>query len=380
MRTATETLTHTFALTDEQQLLRDTVRDVLVRHGTSERVRKVMDTDEAVDRDGWRELSQLGLVGLLIDEEHGGSGAGVVEAALVAEQLGRTLLPVPFLSSAVLATVAVTEAASAEQQAELLPQVAAGSTLLALAHLDDRGRLAADPGVTAHTDGDEVVLSGTAGFVVDGLAADVLITAAVTDDGLALFQVPADTAGVDRTRVSVLDLTRPMATIAYHEVRLPASARLSGDATTALHRALAAGTAVLANEQVGGASRCLEDATTYAKERIQFGRAIGSFQAVKHRLAEMLVKVESARSAAAHAARAVAADDGAEVAIAVPLAASYAAEVYEQASADALQIFGGIGFTWEHDIHLYFKRAKASKLLLGTPGHHRQLLADVLEL
>lgn len=372
--------TPTFTVTDEQQLLRDTVRDALGKRATSARVREVMLTDEAFDQDGWRELAELGLVGLLVPEADGGSGATVVEAAIVAEELGRSLLPVPFLASAVLAATAVDVAADADQRAALLPGLAAGTSIVALAHLDDVGRIGGDPGVRARADGDGWVLDGTAGFVLDGLIADTVITAATTDDGLALFVVPSGADGLSRERVAVLDLTRPMATLTYDGVRAAGADRLPGDAVAALHRALAVATAVLANEQVGGAHRCLTDATAYAKERIQFGRAIGSFQAVKHTLAETLVRLESARSAAYHAARVVAADDPQEAAIAVPLAASYCAEVYERASADALQIFGGIGFTWEHDIHLYFKRAKASKLLLGAPRHHRRLLGDVLEL
>ncbi|MEX1177297.1 MAG: acyl-CoA dehydrogenase family protein [Nitriliruptor sp.] len=373
--------TVSFAVTDEQQLLRDTVREALRKRATSARVREVMMTDDAADEDGWRELAELGLVGLLISEADGGSGAGVVEAAIVAEELGRVLLPVPFLSSAVFGAALVTAAGSEDQRASVLPGVAAGTTKLAVAHLDTAGHLTADPGVRAVRDGDSWVLDGQAGFVIDGLVAETIVTAATTDDGLALFLVPAGADGLSRERVPVLDLTRPMATVAYEGVRVADTDRLAGgDAVTALHRATATATAVLANEQVGGATRCLEDATAYAKERIQFGRAIGSFQAVKHKLAETLVKVESARSAAYHAARAVAAEDSDEAAIAVPLAASFCAEVYETASADALQIFGGIGFTWEHDIHLYFKRAKASKLLLGSPRHHRRLLGDVLGL
>lgn len=374
------TATPTFAVTDEQQLLRDTVRDALRRRATSARIREVMHTDEGIDHDGWSELAQLGLVGLLIPESDGGSGAGFAEAAIIAEELGRALLPVPYLSSAVLATTAVLEAASDDQRAAVLPDVAAGTTLLALSHLGERGRLTADPGVHARRDGDGWVLSGTNGFVVDGMVADTLVTAATTDDGLALFLVAADADGVSRERLSVLDLTRPMAAVAYHDVAVAEADRLQGDAVPALHAALAAGTVLLANEQVGGAQRCLQDATAYSKDRFQFGRAIGSFQAIKHRLADMLVKVESARSAASHAARSLDTGDAAEVAIAAPLAAAYCAEVYEQASADALQIFGGIGFTWEHDIHLFFKRAKASKLLLGGPGHHRAILGDVLGL
>jgi alkylation response protein AidB-like acyl-CoA dehydrogenase len=371
----------TFTVTDEQQLLRDTVRDALGKRATSARVREVMMTDEAVDEDGWRELAELGLVGLLVPEADGGSGAGVVEAAIVAEELGRVLLPVPYLASAVLGATLVGAAASDDQRTAVLPGVAAGTTVLAVAHLDTSGSLTADPGVRAVRDGDAWVLDGTAGFVLDGLRADTIVTLATTDDGLALFLVPADADGLGRERVPVLDLTRPMATVAYDGVRVADADRLSGgDVVSALHRALTTATAVLANEQVGGASKCLQDATAYAKERIQFGRAIGSFQAVKHKLAETLVRVESARSTAYHAAQAVASDDAAESAVAVPLAAAFCAEVYETASADALQVFGGIGFTWEHDIHLYFKRAKASKLLLGSPRHHRRLLGDVLGL
>ncbi len=378
MSTATETYTPDFAVTDEQKLLRDTVRDALTRRATSERVRETMMTPQGFDRGGFDELAQLGLVGLLIPEAHGGSGAGVVETALVAEELGRTLLPVPYLASAVLGATAVLVGGSEEQRDAVLPGVAAGTTVLALAHLDDRGRLKADPGVTAVRDGDGWTLSGTAGFVIDGQNADTLVTAAVTDDGIELFLVPATADGVTCEGRSVLDLTRPLATVTYDGVAVSDADRLAGDAMQALHAAIAAGTVAIANEQVGGAQRCLEDATAYAKDRFQFGRAIGSFQAIKHRLAEMLVKLESAKSAAYHAARALEARDTDEVAIAVPLAAAYCAEVYEQASADALQIFGGIGFTWEHDIHLYFKRAKASKLLLGGPGHHRRILGEVL--
>ncbi|WP_052667043.1 acyl-CoA dehydrogenase family protein [Nitriliruptor alkaliphilus] len=373
--------TVTFTVTDEQQLLRDTVRDALRKRATSARVREVMQTDQAVDEDGWRELAELGLVGLLVPESDGGSGAGVVEAAIVAEELGRVLLPVPYLSSAVLAPTVLAVAADADQKAAVLPGIAAGTTVATVAHLDPAGRLAADPGVRAVRDGDDWVLDGEAGFVLDGLRADTIVTAATTDDGLALFLVASDATGLGRERVPVLDLTRPMATVRYDGVRVAGSDRLAGgDATVALHRGLATANAVLVNEQVGGAAQCLEDATVYAKERIQFGRAIGSFQAVKHKLAETLVKVESARSTAYHAAQVVAAEEARESAVAVPLAAAFCSEVYETASADALQIFGGIGFTWEHDIHLYFKRAKASKLLLGSPRHHRRILGDVLGL
>jgi alkylation response protein AidB-like acyl-CoA dehydrogenase len=368
-----------FAVTEEQELLRATVRELLASRAGSARVREVMLGDDGLDLDLWAELAGLGLLGLTIPEQDGGAGASFVEVAVVAEELGRTLAPVPFLSSAVLGTTALLHGATDDQRAAHLPAVATGETRLALAHLDDRGRLTADPGVRAVRDGGTWVLDGTAGYVLDGRTADLVVTAAVTDDGLQLFLVPGDADGLVRTDVEVLDLTRPMATLAYDGVRVDDTARLTGgDPMIALHEALSAGVVALACDQVGGARAVLASTTAYARDRVQFGRAIGSFQAVKHRLAEMLVQVESARSTAAHAARVVASGDLQERAIAAPLAASYCAEVYEQAAGDSIQLFGGIGFTWEHDAHLYFKRAKATKLLLGDPKHHRALLAQTL--
>lgn len=379
MSTATADPQVSFEVTEEQELLRATVRDLLRTKAGSGRVREVMLGDDGLDLDLWAELAGLGLLGLTIPEPYGGAGATFVEVAVVAEELGRTLAPVPYLSSAVLGTVALLHGATDDQRATHLPGVATGETRLALAHLDERGGLTTDPGVRAVPDGDGWVLDGTAGYVVDGRTADLVVTAALTDDGLELFLVPGGTDGLERTDVEVLDLTRPMATLTYAGVRVDAAARLTGgDPMIALHEALSAGVVALACEQVGGARAVLASTTAYARDRVQFGRAIGSFQAVKHRLAEMLVQVESARSAAAHAARVVASGDLQERAIAAPLAGAYCAEVYEQAAGDSIQLFGGIGFTWEHDAHLYFKRAKATKLLLGDPKHHRALLARTL--
>jgi alkylation response protein AidB-like acyl-CoA dehydrogenase len=370
----------TFQLTDEQQQLRAMVRDLATNRGSSERVRQVMLDEGGFDAATWKELAELGLVGLTVAEEHGGAGASFLELSIVFEELGRRLVPVPLLSS-LLGITALQHAGTAEQLGAHLPGIAGGSTKVALAHLDAAGRLTADPGVTARRDGDGWVLDGEAGYVVDGAGADLLVTAAVTDDGLQLFVVPASADGVSRTATPVLDLTRPMAGVTYQGVRVDEADRLSGgDPVTALHAALADGSVAIACEQVGGAQQLLEMTTSYARERIQFGRAIGSFQAVKHKLAEALVKLEAARSAAMHAARVIADGDAEERAIAVPMAASLCAEVYEAIAADSIQLHGGIGFTWEHDAHLYFKRAKATKLLLGDPKTHRRLLADVLGL
>jgi alkylation response protein AidB-like acyl-CoA dehydrogenase len=379
--TTTPTTAPTFQFTDEQQQLRAMVRDLAAKRGSSERIREVMLEQGGTDTATWQELAELGLVGLTVSGQHGGADASFVELAIVIEELGRRLVPVPLLSSAVLGATVLQHAGTDDQLAAHLPPVAAGTTTLALAHLDPAGRLTADPGVTARRDDGGWVLDGRAGFVIDGLAADVLVTAATTDAGLALFLVPGDAAGLDRSAVPVLDLTRPMATVTYGGVRVDEDARLAGgDPIIALHEGLAAGVVALANEQVGGAQQLLEMTTGYARERIQFGRAIGSFQAVKHKLAEALVALEAARSAAMHAARVLAARDRDELRIAAPLAKSLCSEVYEAIAADAIQLHGGIGFTWEHDAHLYFKRAKATKLLLGDPKTHRRLLADALGL
>ena len=371
----------TFGLTEEQRLLRETTRELLAQRADSPRVREVMLEHGGFDEALWTELAQLGLTGLLVPERFGGAGSTFVEASIVIEELGRRLAPVPYLSSAVLGTVAVTHGGSADQQARILPEVASGMARLTLAHLDASGRIGAPPGIRAARDGDGWVLDGEAGYVLDAQHATQLVIAADTGDGVELFIVPADTDGLACEAVEVLDVTRPMATVTAAGLRVGEEDRLgAGEPASALHAALAAGTVAIACEQVGGIQHTLETTTAYARERVQFGRAIGSFQAVKHRLADMLVAAESARSTAEHAARILARDDRDELAVAAPLAKAYCSQVYEQAAGDAIQVHGGIGFTWEHDAHLYFKRAKATKLLLGDPRHHRALVGDALGL
>lgn len=374
--------TVSYVLTDEQRQLQEMVRDLLGARAASERVREVMLAEAPGYDDAlWQELANYGLLGLTIPEAHGGSGASFAELAILLEEAGRRLAPVPLLSSAVLGTEAVLGGATDEQAAALLPGVAAGTTRLALAHLDVGGDLLAAPGVVASRDGATWHLDGTAAYVIDGASATHLVVAARAGDDLELFVVPGDAAGVSRTPVEVLDLTRPLATVEFAGVEVADADRLAGGSTmAALHRALTAGVVAIAVEQVGGTAHTLEACTAYARDRIQFGRAIGSFQAVKHRLADLLVELESARSAAVHAARVLAAGEREELAIAAPLAKSYCSEVYERSAADGIQLFGGIGFTWEHDQHLYLKRAKSTKLLLGDPKHHRALLGELLGL
>ncbi|MFU8841575.1 MAG: acyl-CoA dehydrogenase family protein [Nitriliruptoraceae bacterium] len=373
----------TYTLSDEQRQLAEMARDLFAERATSARVRAVMLGEDGAGFDDalWSELAQYGLLGLTIPEAHGGAGATFAELAIVLEEAGRRLAPVPLLSSAVLGTEALLGAGTDEQHARLLPEVAAGSVRLALAHLDTGGDLWSPPGVHATRVGDGWTLDGTAAYVIDGASATHLVVAAQDGEGLALFVVPADADGVTRTPVDVLDLTRPLADVEFAGVEVAAADHLDGgDPMVALHRALTAGVVALAVEQVGIIDHTLAACTAYARDRIQFGRAIGSFQAIKHRLADLLVEAESARSAALHAARTLAADeDRQEIAIAAALAKAYCSEVADRAAADGIQIFGGIGFTWEHDQHLYLKRARAAKLLLGDPKHHRGILAELLE-
>lgn len=368
-----------FVTTDEQRELRAVVKDLFARQAASERVRDVM-MEGGTDESLWQEVAQLGLVSLPIPEQFGGSGAGFQELAVVVEEAGRRLAPIPLLSSAVLTTITLLAAADASQSATHLPRLASGELRGALAHLDARGRSTAGPGVEAERASDHWKLRGTSGFVIDGATADLLVVAASTKTGMELFLVPADTPGVHREVVPTLDLTRPMAHVTL-DVTVDEDAHLAEvPAPIALQRGLWAGAAALACEQVGACDEILSLTTQYAKSRIQFGRPIGSFQAVKHRLAEALVQLESARSTAWHAVRAVALGTAEECEIAVPAAKSLCSEAFERIAADCLQLHGGIGFTWEHDAHLYLKRAKSAKQLLGDPVHHRRLLAAALGL
>jgi alkylation response protein AidB-like acyl-CoA dehydrogenase len=374
-----------FALSDEQIMLRDTARRFLDEKAPSPLVRTVMETEAGYDPALWGEIGRQGWQAVTIPEDFGGAGFSFVEQALLMEEMGRTLFPSPYLSSVVLGADLVLGAGTEQQKADLLPGVASGEVRLAVAHLEPSARW--DPGgiaMVAARNGGDVILDGTKAFVLDGHTADVLLVAARETkghEGISIIAVPADTPGVARRRLETMDMTRPQAEIVFDGVRVPTSAILGepgsgwGPLAATLDRAVVA----LAYEQVGGAQRCLDMAVEYAKTRIQFGRPIGSFQAVKHRCADMLVTVESARSAAYYAGWVVASGDD-ELSIVAPLVKSYCSEAYFFCAAENIQVHGGIGFTWEHDAHLYFKRAKTDELLFGTPAEHRRVLAERLGL
>ncbi|MBW3658109.1 MAG: acyl-CoA/acyl-ACP dehydrogenase, partial [Actinobacteria bacterium] len=372
-----------FAFTEEQDLLRQTARRFLTSKAGTDVVRRLMETEDGFDEGLWNETVQMGWQAMAIPEEYGGAGYGFVELSVLMEEMGRAVFAGPFLSSAVLAAQAILLGGTEEQKKAHLPAIAAGEERYAFAHLEGRDLGPSGVQLRATRGGDGWTLSGTKSYVLDGHTAARLVVAARTGDdadAVGLFLVDGDADGLTRTALPTMDETRKQAELRFADVSVGADALL-GDATSAwpvVEQVVTRGSVALACEQVGGAQAVLEMATDYAKTRYQFGRAIGSYQAIKHKLAEMLVDVEAAKSAAYHAARAVAAGDEDEIAIAAPLAKSYCSEVFEHAAGDNIQVHGGIGFTWEHDAHLWFKRAKTSTILFGDPAHHRAKLADVL--
>ena len=373
-----DTATVSYAPTDELELIRTTARQFLEERLSLPVVRELMVSEEGFDTAVWKDMAGMGWTGLAIAEEHGGSGFGPVELGVLLEEMGRMTTPGPFFASTVVATTAIQETATPEQCADLLPNLASGETLAALALFEGpRSWSPENPPTSASRSDEGWVIDGSKRAVLGGIEADLLVVSATTDDGVSLFAVPAGLEGVQITSEPVLDPTRRQASVVLDSVRVADHARLGpGDVTAALQRTLALSVAYLACEQVGGAQRCLDMAVDYAKNRHQFGRPIGSFQAIKHRCAQMLMKVEHARSVAYHAVRVTEEPD--ELAVAAPLAGSVASEAYVWIAGENIQVHGGIGFTWEHDAHIYLKRAKASSLLFGDPGYQRHLLGQAI--
>jgi alkylation response protein AidB-like acyl-CoA dehydrogenase len=370
--------TISFAPTEDQELIRTTARQYLEERVDLARVREIMMSDQGFDQGLWKEMGDMGWPGLAISEDFGGSGLSSVEMSVLLEEMGRLVTPGPFFGSAVLATTAIQQLATSDQQADLLPRMATGETLASLAMFESaRNWDPAAPVTMASREGESWVLRGSKRSVIGGAESDLLLVTAATNDGVAVFVVDSGTSGLTVEPEPVLDPTRPQARITLESVQVDAAARLgAGDSSDGLRRVLSLGTAYLAAEQVGGAERCLEMSVDYAKTRYQFGRPIGSYQSIKHRCANMLMKVENAKSAARYAARVV--DHPDEMAIAAPLAGAVASEAYVWVAGENIQVHGGIGFTWEHDAHIYLKRAKTTSLLLGDSRHQRDLLGKAI--
>lgn len=368
----------TYAPSEEHDLIRSTARQFLGARLGMETVRDLMMSEGGFDPVIWKEMADMGWAGLAIAEDHGGAGFGPVEMSVLLEEMGRAVTPGPFFASAVLATTAIQEVATPEQCAELLPSLASGEKTASLAIFEKaHDRTPGDTSTVASRTDDGWKIEGTKRAVLSGETADMILVTAATDDGLGLFVIDGDAPGVEIEPEPVLDLTRRQATVKLDSVTVGEESRLGdGDAAPGLERALSMARVALAAEQVGGAQRCMEMSVDYAKTRHQFGRPIGSFQAIKHRCANMLMKVEHARSATYYAARVT--EDPEELALAAPLAAAVASEAYVWVAGETIQVHGGIGFTWEHDAHVYLKRAKASSLLFGSPGYQRDLLGKAI--
>ena len=361
-----------FTLSDEQREFRSAVRAFLEHHSPETEVRRVMESAQGYDPVVWRAMAdQLNLQGLTIPEEYGGEGFGYAELALVLEEMGAALLPGPFFSSAVLAAGVLVQCADDTAKTRYLPGIASGRTIATLALTERSGRWDFD-GIEARAESSAGgwTLHGTKYYVPDGAVADLLLVVARADTGVGVFCVD-DPSTLDRRLQSTLDPTRRQAVV--HLASVPAT-RLDASAAD-LERALAHAAAALAAEQVGGAQRCLDQAVGYAKVRHQFGRPIGSFQAIRHTCADLMLEIECARGAAQYAAHAADALPEALPAAAA-LAKAHCTDVYARAAAANIQLHGGIGFTWEHPAHMYFKRAKSSAMLLGDADYHRRLLAD----
>jgi alkylation response protein AidB-like acyl-CoA dehydrogenase len=370
-----------FAFSEEQDQLRDAVRRFLEAKSPSSEVRRLMETTEGYDPAVWKQMAnELGLQSIHIPEEFGGQGFTFVELAIVLEEMGRVLLCAPYFSSVVLAADAIMNAATDAQKGELLPGIASGETIATLAFTEPSGRWdASGIEMEAQVSGDSATLNGTKMFVIDGHTANLVVVAARAagssgEDGISFFAVDGDADGLTRTPLATMDQTRKQARLDFENV----AARPLGEPGAgwpALSKTLDQAAVGLANEMVGGAQKVLDMSVEYAKVRVQFGRPIGSFQAIKHKCADMLLEVESGKSAAYYAAWA-AAEDNEELPVAASLAKAYCSDAYFHAAAENIQIHGGIGFTWEHDAHLYFKRAKSSEILLGDATYHRELLAQ----
>lgn len=360
-----------FAFSEEQEELRRITRNWLEAKSPEATVRELMETESGYDPKVWEQMgTEMGLQGLIIPEEYGGQGYTYVELIVVLEEMGKRLLCAPYFSTVALATNALLQAGTDDAKSAHLPGIAAGETIATLAITEPAGRWDAE-GVTLEG-GD--TLSGEKMFVLDGHTANLILVVAKTAGGFGIYAVDGDASGLTRTPLATMDQTRKQAKLTFDNT--PATLVSADDLSwDAIAQILDLAAVALAAEQVGGAQECLDTSVQYAKDRVQFGRPIGSFQAIKHKCADMLLEVESARSAAYYAGW-CAAELNDELPAVASLAKAYCSEAYFHTAAENIQIHGGIGFTWEHPAHLYFKRAKSSELLFGDPAYHRELLAQ----
>jgi len=376
-----------FGFNEEQELLRNTARKFFENECGSETVRRLMETPEGIDRELWKKLAEQGWLGLIYPEQYDGMALGLVDLVVLMEEMGRAVAPGPYFSTVLLGGLAVLEAGSDAQKKEWLPRIAAGDKRVALAWMEPSAQLGpAGVTLTAVEKGGTYTLSGTKLFVHDAHTADALVVAARTRpgagaDGVSLFLVPKGTKGLEVTLLPTMDQTRKLCEVTCADVTVGADARLgaAGAGWAPLARVLDRATVALCAEMCGGAQKVLDMTVEYAKIRQAFGRPIGSYQGVKHRAADMLVDVENSKSITYYAAWALD-ENSPEAPLAVSMAKAYVSDAYRRVAAAGIQLHGGIGFTWEHDLHLYFKRAKGSEFTFGDATHHRERVAQLVNL
>lgn len=358
---------------EEQQALRASVRALMQSRSSESSVRRIIESGEQYDRELWADMAKMGLAALTVREDLGGVGGTVFDQSIVFEELGRALVPSPLLTSVAIAASLI-ERLGDEAGKELLPGIADGTLIATLALPGERP---SGDEIDVVRDGERWRLSGECRFVVDGSIADVILVPARTPHGVSVFAVDANAEGVVRTSLMTLDLTRGQADINLSGVGGTLLGE-EGQAAEAIEYSVQRGILALVSEQTGAADYLLNLALDYAKTRYQFGRLIGEFQAIKHKLAEMLFDLERMKSAQTQLALAVDRQAG-DVPVLAHLAKAYCSEAFFRIAAETIQVHGGIGFTWEHPAHLYFRRAKSSEVLLGQPGHHREAMLQLLE-
>jgi len=377
-----------FGFNEEQELLRSTARKFFDNECASETVRKLMEGPEGMTRELWKKLAEQGWLGLIVPDEHGGMGLGIVDLVVLMEEMGRAVVPGPFFSTVLLGGLAILEGGTDAQKKAWLPRLASGEARAALAWMEPSADLGAR-GITlqAAAKGGGHTFNGTKLFVQDAHTADVIVVAARTatgktsEEGISLFLVPKGSAGLTVTLLPTMDQTRKLCEVAFKDVAVGPEALMgqAGSGWAPLARVIDKATVGLCAEMCGGAQKVLDMTVEYAKIRQAFGRPIGSYQGVKHKAADMLVDVENSKSITYYAAWAM--DEGvAEGPLAVSMAKAYVSDAYRRVAGAGIQLHGGIGFTWEHDLHLYFKRAKGSEFTFGDATWHRERVAQLVNL
>jgi len=371
-----------FGFSEEQEMLRDAAKRFLTDNCSTKYVRQMMADATAHDPAFWQKLVEQGWPGLLIPEQYGGTNGTFLDMTVIVEEMGKALVPGPFFAAALLGAPTFIEGASDALKAEFLPKIAEGKFIPTVAIAESSGRF--DAGgieLAATKKGSGYTLSGEKIFVPDAHVADAIIVATRTSgsgqNGVTLLCVPTKEKGVTVTQLKTVDMTRRMCHVKFDNVQADTVIGAENGGWSVLRRVLDIATAALSTEIVGTAQKALDIAVDYAKTRVQFGKPIGSFQAVKHKCVDMMVAVENARSLTYYAAWTVD-EHVAEAATAVPMAKAYASDMGKNVTSEAIQVHGGIGFTWEHDMHLYHRRALAGEANFGNAPIHRETVAKSL--